>query len=144
MGYKVLADENVDPGRYGFRIVHDNDKPHYFSSDEQLVVREWMKALMKATITRDYTSKLSPLLIAECRLSQRVRRPSNVLVQHSHHSLDRGTSHESRTTATFADCTRCHAEGPAQREPESVVQSGCAGASHGHAQQEPERRACQA
>ena len=105
VGYKVIADENIDPGRYGFRIVHDNDKPHYFSSDEQLVVREWMKALMKATITRDYTSKLSPLLIAECRLSQRARRPSNVLVQHSHHSLDRGTSHESRTTATFADCT---------------------------------------
>ncbi len=59
VGYKVLADENADPGRYGFRIVHDNDKPHSFSSEEQLVVREWMKALMKATITRDYTSKLS-------------------------------------------------------------------------------------
>ena len=56
VGYKVLADENVDPGRYGFRIVHDTEKAHYFSSDEQLVVREWMKALMKATITRDYTS----------------------------------------------------------------------------------------
>ncbi|KAL1940059.1 hypothetical protein VTO73DRAFT_9394 [Trametes versicolor] len=56
VGYKVLADENVDPGRYGFRIVHDQEKSHYFSSDEQLVVREWMKALMKATITRDYTN----------------------------------------------------------------------------------------
>ena len=57
VGYKVLADENVDPGRYGFRIVHDTEKPHLFSSDEQLIVREWMKALMKATITRDFTSK---------------------------------------------------------------------------------------
>ena len=56
IGYKVSADENADPGRYGFRIVHDTDKPHYFSSDEQIVVREWMKALMKATISRDYTS----------------------------------------------------------------------------------------
>ncbi|KAI0832877.1 hypothetical protein BC628DRAFT_1348696 [Trametes gibbosa] len=56
VGYKVLADENVDPGRYGFRIVHDQEKSHYFSSDEQLVVREWMKALMKATITRDYSN----------------------------------------------------------------------------------------
>ncbi|KAI1795003.1 hypothetical protein LXA43DRAFT_993043 [Ganoderma leucocontextum] len=56
VGYKVLADENVDPGRYGFRIVHDTEKPHLFSSDEQLIVREWMKALMKATITRDYTN----------------------------------------------------------------------------------------
>ena len=57
VGYKVLADENVDPGRYGFRIVHDTEKPHLFSSDEQLIVREWMKALMKATITRDFTSR---------------------------------------------------------------------------------------
>lgn len=56
MGYKVVADENADPGRYGFRIVHDTDKTHYFSSEEQSVVREWMKALMKATISRDYTS----------------------------------------------------------------------------------------
>jgi hypothetical protein len=55
VGYKVIADENVDPGRYGFRIVHDTDKTHLFSSDEQIVVREWMKAIMKATIGRDYS-----------------------------------------------------------------------------------------
>ncbi|EIN11034.1 hypothetical protein PUNSTDRAFT_142897 [Punctularia strigosozonata HHB-11173 SS5] len=53
-GYKVIADENVDPGRYGFRIEHDTDKTHYFSSEEQLVIREWMKSFMKATISRDY------------------------------------------------------------------------------------------
>lgn len=49
-------DENVNPGRYGFRIEHDNDKTHYFSSDEKMVIRDWMKAIMKATIGRDYTS----------------------------------------------------------------------------------------
>ncbi|KAG9016139.1 polar growth protein [Tulasnella sp. JGI-2019a] len=54
VGYKVVADENVYPGRYGFRIVHETEKTHYFSSVEQQVVREWMKALMKATIGRDY------------------------------------------------------------------------------------------
>ncbi|THG96991.1 hypothetical protein EW026_g4932 [Hermanssonia centrifuga] len=56
VGYKVVADENIDPGRYGFRIVHDSDKTHYFSHDEQIVIREWMKALMKATISRDFTN----------------------------------------------------------------------------------------
>ncbi|KZT29493.1 hypothetical protein NEOLEDRAFT_605321 [Neolentinus lepideus HHB14362 ss-1] len=55
VGYRVVADENVDPGRYGFRIAHDTERTHFFSSDEQLVIREWMKALMKATIGRDYT-----------------------------------------------------------------------------------------
>jgi len=52
----MVADENIDPGRYGFKLVHDSDLPHFFSSDEQMVVREWMRALMKATIDRDYTS----------------------------------------------------------------------------------------
>ena len=56
VGYKVTYDENVDPGRYGFRIEHDQDKTHYFSSDEKGIVRDWMKAIMKATISRDYTS----------------------------------------------------------------------------------------
>jgi len=59
VGYKVIADENANPGRYGFRIVHETDKPHYFSSEEQMVVREWMKAVMKATIDRDYTRACS-------------------------------------------------------------------------------------
>jgi hypothetical protein len=56
IGYKVVADENIDPGRYGFKIVHDNDKTHFFSHDEQLIIREWMKAMIKATISRDFTS----------------------------------------------------------------------------------------
>ncbi|KAH7108457.1 hypothetical protein BKA62DRAFT_682246 [Auriculariales sp. MPI-PUGE-AT-0066] len=55
VGYKVIADENANPGRYGFRVIHETDKPHYFSSEEQMIVREWMKAIMKATIDRDYT-----------------------------------------------------------------------------------------
>ena len=55
-GYRVTVDEGIDPGRYGFRIDHDHDKTHYFSADEKTVIREWMKAIMKATIGRDYTS----------------------------------------------------------------------------------------
>ena len=55
-GYRVTVDESIDPGRYGFRIDHDHDKTHYFSADEKTVIREWMKAIMKATIGRDYTS----------------------------------------------------------------------------------------
>lgn len=53
-GYRVIVDENANPGSYGFRLM-GSDKPHYFSSGEQTVVREWMKALIKATIARDYS-----------------------------------------------------------------------------------------
>ncbi|KAF5387907.1 hypothetical protein D9615_000812 [Tricholomella constricta] len=64
VGYKVTVDENVNPGRYGFRIEHDNDKTHYFSSDEKVIIRDWMKAIMKATIGRDYTKPV----ISSCNI----------------------------------------------------------------------------
>ncbi|KAI0043502.1 hypothetical protein FA95DRAFT_1524163, partial [Auriscalpium vulgare] len=55
VGYRIIADEKVDPGRYGFKLFHEKERTHFFSSSEQVVIREWMKALMKATIDRDYT-----------------------------------------------------------------------------------------
>lgn len=55
-GYKVLSDGNANAGSYGFQIVHERDKTHYFSSTDHRVVKEWMKQLMKATITRDYNA----------------------------------------------------------------------------------------
>ncbi|EPQ26018.1 uncharacterized protein PFL1_06471 [Pseudozyma flocculosa PF-1] len=54
-GYKVIADENTNPGKYGFKILHETEKPHYFSSEDPILVREWMKGLMKATIGRDHS-----------------------------------------------------------------------------------------
>lgn len=53
-GSRVIVDENTNPGSYGFRLM-GLDKQHSFSSPEQAVVRGWMKALMKATIARDYS-----------------------------------------------------------------------------------------
>ncbi|CAO1614919.1 unnamed protein product [Jaminaea pallidilutea] len=53
-GYRVIADENTNPGKYGFKVLHEREKPHYFSSDDPVLVREWMKGLMKATIGRDH------------------------------------------------------------------------------------------
>ncbi|KAG6868912.1 hypothetical protein C0993_007686 [Termitomyces sp. T159_Od127] len=64
LGYKVTVDENVNPGRYGFRIDHEHDKTHYFSSDEKSTIRDWMKAIMKATIGRDYTKPV----ISSCNI----------------------------------------------------------------------------
>jgi hypothetical protein len=54
-GHRIIVDENTNPGAYGFRLVGPhNEKPHHFSSTEQGLIRDWMKALMKATIARDY------------------------------------------------------------------------------------------
>ncbi|KAL1413569.1 hypothetical protein Q8F55_001343 [Vanrija albida] len=55
-GHRIIVDESANPGNYGFRLVGPgNEKPHYFSSSDQSELRDWMKALMKATIARDYT-----------------------------------------------------------------------------------------
>lgn len=64
IGYKVIVDENINPGKYGFRLIHETERTHYFSSDESITVREWMKALMKATIGRDYTKPV----ISSCNI----------------------------------------------------------------------------
>ncbi|KDN38199.1 hypothetical protein K437DRAFT_259489 [Tilletiaria anomala UBC 951] len=54
-GYKLISDENVNPGKYGFKLLHEHEKPHYFSSEDPIIVRDWMKSLMKATIGRDHS-----------------------------------------------------------------------------------------
>ena len=54
-GYKVVADESTSLGRYGFKIVHESDRPHFFSLDDPLMLRNWMKGMMKASIDRDHS-----------------------------------------------------------------------------------------
>lgn len=54
-GHRIIVDESSN-GSYGFRLVGPGvEKPHFFSSSDQREIRDWMKALMKATIQRDYT-----------------------------------------------------------------------------------------
>lgn len=31
-GYKIITDEKVDPGKYGFKLVQENVTTHYFSN----------------------------------------------------------------------------------------------------------------
>ncbi|KAG7530680.1 hypothetical protein FFLO_04850 [Filobasidium floriforme] len=54
-GYKVLSDPNAGSG-FGFQLVHDREKTHFFASNEHRVIKDWMKNLMKATISRDYSA----------------------------------------------------------------------------------------
>ncbi|EAU82730.2 hypothetical protein CC1G_10635 [Coprinopsis cinerea okayama7 len=100
-GYKVTVDENLGPGRYGFRIDHDQDKTHYFSSDEKGVIREWMKAIMKATIGRDYTKPVVsscniptiPLVVAQA-MNPAPRPPSPTARDATQKALRRENPHQ--------------------------------------------------
>jgi len=53
-GYKILPDADSNRGSYGFKMIHPSLPPHYFSSEDPLIVRKFMKALMKSSIKRDY------------------------------------------------------------------------------------------
>lgn len=73
--HRIMVDDNTNPGSYGFRLApsagHGGNatiatttatggtKSHSFSASEQTVVRGWMKALLKATIARDYTKPIT-------------------------------------------------------------------------------------
>jgi hypothetical protein len=65
-GYRVTADEILGPGRYGFIVVHDTEEEHLFTSDEPIVIREWMKAIIKTSVDSDYarSSSVRPFLSA--------------------------------------------------------------------------------
>jgi len=54
-GYKVVSDESANAVGYTFKIVHDTPRTHYFSFDDATALRGWMKAIMKATIGRDFS-----------------------------------------------------------------------------------------
>lgn len=128
-GYKVVVDENLNPGKYGFRLVHETQPAHFFCSDEQPVIREWMKALMKATIDRDYSSKYYDGIfwVYHLKLCLRTRR---IFVQCTYHSTKYCSNHESRTSTTVAHCAGCNTESPPTRESEPAFKSGCQD-SHG-------------
>lgn len=62
-GYKFISDGSVggvgERNKYGFKAIHESLPTHFFSSSDPIVTRNWMKALMKATIGRDYTAPVT-------------------------------------------------------------------------------------
>lgn len=127
MGYKVVADENVDPGRYGFRIVHETDKTHFFSSEEQAAVREWMKAIMKATIGRDYSSAYPRL---GCHVLLTIHRTRGVLRQHSYHTAHGRTGDEPSSKTAFTHGPGRDTKGATAGKSQPTLDTRCAD-SHG-------------
>ncbi|CAG8492104.1 5801_t:CDS:10 [Cetraspora pellucida] len=73
MGYRIIPDENILQGKYGFKLVHDTERAHYFAHENLGKIREWLKAIMKATISRDpkspvfSSSDLSTMSLTEAR-----------------------------------------------------------------------------
>ncbi|WFD43024.1 hypothetical protein MPSI1_001675 [Malassezia psittaci] len=80
-GYKVVSDENTSFGRYGFKIVHESERPHFFSMDDPVALRNWMKNIMKASIDRDLSQPVissysNPTISLEEARRRKPRPPS--------------------------------------------------------------------
>ena len=104
-GCRIIVDENVNPGSYGFRLI-GAEQPHAFSSPEQSVIRAWMKALTKATIARDYsvpvTSSCNIPTIPLAEAQALAPRPPSPATRDA---TQRATRRENTNTLTAHDAT---------------------------------------
>lgn len=55
-GYRIEVDESIHPGKYCFMAHHERERTFYFYTEHEKSMKDWLKALMKATIARDYAS----------------------------------------------------------------------------------------
>ncbi|CAG8545379.1 14056_t:CDS:10 [Dentiscutata erythropus] len=92
-GYRVVPDENILQGKYGFKLVHDIERPYYFAHENLVKMREWMKAIMKATISRDPKSPV----FSSCDLSTMSLAEARKLVSANKKSLQSSNGSDSPT-----------------------------------------------
>ncbi|KAI8063834.1 hypothetical protein BC940DRAFT_306959 [Gongronella butleri] len=55
-GYRIICDETIAVGHYSFKAQHDRERTFFFYADTDLSMKAWVQALIKATISRDFTS----------------------------------------------------------------------------------------
>ncbi|KAI9312419.1 hypothetical protein BX666DRAFT_1987298 [Dichotomocladium elegans] len=106
-GYKVINDESIHAGSYCFKLQHDRERTFFFYTDSDQSMKNWMRALMKATISRNYntpvlSSSTVPTISLETARRMRPRPPS--MIMHSKDDL----SFLSKRYNSSADVNRPH------------------------------------
>lgn len=67
-GYRISVDETLYPGKYCFKAQRDGQKTFCFYTESESSMRDWLHALIKATIVRDYNRSVSKFGYSECIL----------------------------------------------------------------------------
>ncbi|KAG2230732.1 hypothetical protein INT48_004785 [Thamnidium elegans] len=85
-GYRIEVDESIHSGKYCFKVHHERERTFYFYTDFEKSMKEWLKALMKATIARDFatpvmSSSTIPTISLEMARKMRPRPPSTIFYQ---------------------------------------------------------------
>ncbi|KAI8636073.1 hypothetical protein BD408DRAFT_438242 [Parasitella parasitica] len=82
-GYRIEVDESIHPGKYCFMAHHERERTFYFYTEFEKPMKDWLKALMKATIVRDFatpvmSSSTIPTVSLEVARKMRPRPPSTI------------------------------------------------------------------
>ena len=85
-GYRIDVDESIQPGKYCFKAQHERERTFYFYTEHEKSMKDWLKALMKATIARDFatpvmSSSTIPTVSLEMARRMRPRPPSTIFHQ---------------------------------------------------------------
>jgi len=103
-------------------MEHSNDKTHMFYSDTHSVIREWMKALMKSTIERDYSRKYNQRPMQMEPLLKPPRRTRQFNCHCSDNPIGRRPSHEPPSTTSVTKLPCCYPESDEEAKPQSTLQ----------------------
>lgn len=57
--YRIICDESIYAGKYCFKAQHERERTFFFYTEVESALKAWTKALMKATIARDFTGKIT-------------------------------------------------------------------------------------
>ncbi|KAI8993419.1 hypothetical protein BDB01DRAFT_847302 [Pilobolus umbonatus] len=84
-GYRVTLDDTIQAGKYCFRVQHSTERTFQLYTDDEASAKSWIIKLMKATISRDYSSPVmssSAIHTISLEAARRLKpRPPSVLLQ---------------------------------------------------------------
>ncbi|KAI7885753.1 hypothetical protein K492DRAFT_218075 [Lichtheimia hyalospora FSU 10163] len=88
-GYRIVCDETIYAGKWCFKAQHDRERTFFFYTDSEFGMKAWIKALMKATISRDYStpvmsSSTIPTVSLDIARRMKPRPPSMILYKKEH------------------------------------------------------------
>ncbi|RCH77638.1 polar growth protein, partial [Rhizopus stolonifer] len=85
-GYRVEVDSSIQTGKYCFKVHHEKERTFYFFTDQEKYMKDWIKALMKSTIERDFStpvmsSSTIPTISLEAARRTQPRPPSTLFLE---------------------------------------------------------------
>ncbi|KAJ8663700.1 hypothetical protein O0I10_000949 [Lichtheimia ornata] len=149
VGYRISVDETLYPGKYCFKAQRDGERSFYFYTESESSMREWLHALIKATIVRDYNQAVAsssrmatvPLDVAQ-RMNPRppsiIMRPNNMKRTRPHlYTVSRPSpQHNNNLSSAIIDpsSSRVHPQGMEQVQNMSGVNKDLSSSSSSHQQ----------